>query len=201
MRQNLRSLKTSVKVNLIRGNELDLTALGAGTKSAPSSTKTKGANTQSHRRGLSETTDLNYETDDGKKSGKRGRARSKTFTFSKSGSPSKKQKGVVSEAAVYLHKSTSAISLVGGKRGASAGEGTKSSIPEDFVSYLRSEQQPEKVEVGKVHRLRQILRNETVSWVETFIKLGGMTEVVGLLRRIMQVEWRYVCTKVAVDQC
>jgi Diaphanous GTPase-binding Domain len=203
MRQNLRSLKTTVKVNLIRGNELDLSALGGTPKSAPASTKDKHPGTPSHRRGISES-DIQYETDDGKKSGKRGRARSKTFTFSKSGSPSKKQKGnSVSEASissklVNLPKSPSVVSLVNGMRGSYIGEGSKSSIPEDFVSYLRSEQQPEKVEVGKVHRLRQILRNETVSWVETFIKLGGMTEIVDLLHRIMKVEWRYVTSKFLV---
>jgi hypothetical protein len=69
-------------------------------------------------------------------------------------------------------------------------EGMKAAKPDDYVSYLRTEQQPEKVQVGKVHKLRQLLRNETVSWVETFIKLGGMTEIVGLLHRIMKVDWR-----------
>jgi Diaphanous GTPase-binding Domain len=194
MRQNLRSLKTTVKANLIRGNEFDLSALGGNTKSAPGSSKDRAPGTPTHRRGMSEA-DLNYETDDGKKSGKRGRTRSKTFTFSKSSSPTKKQKGnSVSDASVSsklgnLPKSPSVVSLVG-KRGSYIGEGSKSSVPEDFVSYLRSEHQPQKVEVGKVHRLRQILRNETVTWVETFIKLGGMKEIVDLLHRIMTVEWR-----------
>lgn len=62
--------------------------------------------------------------------------------------------------------------------------------PADFVNYLRTVQAPEKVEVGKLHKLRLILRNETVDWIEDFIGQGGMEEVVGLLHRIMAVEWR-----------
>src|ERR1700744_3565965 len=122
MRQNLRSLKTTVKVNLIRGNEFDLSALGSMPKSAPQSTKEKHAGTPMHRRGISEP-DIQYETDDGKKTGKRERTRSKTFTFSKSSSPSKKQKGnslseaSISSKLVNLPKSPSAVSLVNGKRG------------------------------------------------------------------------------------
>jgi len=197
MRQNLRSLKTSVKANLIKGNDFDLTALSrpSSSKSAPGSMKGKGKEQErpSHRRGISET-DLQYETDDGKKAEKRGRSRSRTFTFSKSRSTSKKHKpeGSVSSKSGTLPKSPSLISLGGGKRGSYIGESSKQSVPEDFVSYLRAEQQPQQVEVGKVHRLRQILRNETVSWVETFIKLGGMVEIVELLHRIMRIEWRQV---------
>lgn len=62
--------------------------------------------------------------------------------------------------------------------------------PADFVTYLRTVQTPEKMEVGKLHKLRLLLRNETVAWIEDFIGQGGMEEVVGLLYRIMAVEWR-----------
>jgi len=41
-----------------------------------------------------------------------------------------------------------------------------------------------------LHKLRLLLRNETVEWVDNFIKDGGMTELVGLLHRIMEMEWR-----------
>ena len=53
-------------------------------------------------------------------------------------------------------------------------------------------QRPQDVEIGKLHKLRLLLRNETVDWVDTFIRQGGMTELVGLLYRIMEMEWRYV---------
>lgn len=64
--------------------------------------------------------------------------------------------------------------------------------PADFIHYLREVQKPALVEVGKLHKLRLLLRNETVGWVDAFISDGGMHEVVQLLYRIMQVEWRLV---------
>jgi hypothetical protein len=48
------------------------------------------------------------------------------------------------------------------------------------------------VEVGKMHKLRLLLRNETVQWVNDFITEGGMDEIVQLLYRIMKMTWRYV---------
>ena len=69
---------------------------------------------------------------------------------------------------------------------------SKQSIPEEYISYLKKVQQPEVVDVGKVHKLRQLLRNETVHWVDRFITQGGMIELVELLYRIKNVEWRYV---------
>ena len=41
-----------------------------------------------------------------------------------------------------------------------------------------------------MHKLRILLRNETVAWVDSFLSLGGMTEIVALLHRIMAMEWR-----------
>ncbi len=60
------------------------------------------------------------------------------------------------------------------------------------MAYLRKVQKPELVEVGKLHKLRLLLRNETVAWTDDFVCQGGMREIVGLLHRIMEVEWRYV---------
>jgi hypothetical protein len=70
------------------------------------------------------------------------------------------------------------------------GGNNKPAVPEDYIGYLRKVQKPESVEVGKIHKLRQLLRNETVGWVESFIAQDGMTELVGLLYRIIKVEWR-----------
>lgn len=97
---------------------------------------------------------------------RKSRPRSRTFTLSKGeSSPSKKQK---------------------------PDRPTSRARPksDDFISYLSKVQKPESVEVGKLHKLRQLLRNETVSWVDAFITRGGMAEIVGLLNRIIQVEWR-----------
>ena len=64
--------------------------------------------------------------------------------------------------------------------------------PADFIHYMKEVQKPEIVEVGKLHKLRILLRNETVTWVESFISGGGMDELVSLLYRILKVEWRLV---------
>lgn len=66
----------------------------------------------------------------------------------------------------------------------------KPAVPEDFILYFRKTPKPEEAEVGKLQKLRQLLRNETVAWVDTFITQGGMTEVIELLNRILGVEWR-----------
>lgn len=73
-----------------------------------------------------------------------------------------------------------------GKRRSGAGP----AIPADYISYLQKNQDPVKIEVGRLHKLRILLRNETVAWVDGFLSLGGMAEIVGLLHRIMAVEWR-----------
>lgn len=69
-------------------------------------------------------------------------------------------------------------------------KGPQQHTPGDFVQYLRTVQKPELVEVGKLHKLRLLLRNETVAWTEAFIGQGGMEETVGLLHRILAIEWR-----------
>jgi hypothetical protein len=68
----------------------------------------------------------------------------------------------------------------------------KKNVPEDYVKYLQKHRSPADAEVGKLHKLRQLLRNETVSWVHKFIELGGMSELVDLLHRLMELEWRLV---------
>ncbi|KAJ4424874.1 hypothetical protein N0V82_000377 [Gnomoniopsis sp. IMI 355080] len=127
--------------------------------------------------------------------------RGRTFTFSRNSwkigaSPSKGKK---KEAPIKGHNRNKSTESVTNERPSSS-TGTYSSNgiiakvtgqqPSDFVNYLRKVQKPENVEVGKLHKLRLLLRNERVAWTEEFIKQGGMKEIVGLLRRIMEVEWR-----------
>jgi len=131
---------------------------------------------------------------------KRSRPRSKTFTFSKGDtSPTKKHKSGLtlphnrSSQVIDVPISSSTKSLLSTsapQKGGFFSRAPKSAVPEDFVSYLRKVRKPEVVEVGKLHKLRLLLRNETVAWVDAFIKLGGMTEIVALLHRIMKIEWR-----------
>lgn len=133
------------------------------------------------------------------------RPRSLTFTLSrgtsKDTSPTKKLKP---QANMELHsRANSSESTTGrGKSFAASSAAAaqalvakaKGQLTDDFVSYLRKVQKPESVEVGRLHKLRILLRNETVAWTEGFIEQGGMKEIVGLLHRTMEVEWRYVFT-------
>lgn len=133
---------------------------------------------------------------------KRPRGRSFTWTRSsgkksESRSPTKKTKG---EGTLGRHFRARSTESFASERPSSAGSNnTGSGIlskmklqqgPADYVNYLRKVQRPEAVEVGKLHKLRLLLRNETVTWTEEFIRQGGMQEIVGLLHRIMEVEWR-----------
>jgi hypothetical protein len=146
------------------------------------------------------------EADDDKH--KRGRSRGRSFTFSRGKrDPSSSSKKSKMEGTIGRHfRSKSTDSFTGDRPGSSAsgtGSGSGSSVgmfskiklhqgPMEYVSYLRKVQKPELVEVGKIHKLRLLLRNETVTWIDEFVRQGGMEEIVGLLNRIMEVEWRYV---------
>ncbi|MCJ1313098.1 hypothetical protein MMC25_006775 [Agyrium rufum] len=133
--------------------------------------------------------------------GKKSRPRSLTFTFLKGdASPLKKKK---SDRAISFGRPKSvdlgrpgssgrsiSSSSSGGGGLLSGMKSPKVAMPEDFIAYLQKERKPEVVEVGRLQKLRQLLRNETVSWVDTFILQGGMDEIIGLLYRIIEVEWR-----------
>ncbi|KAH8812013.1 armadillo-type protein [Xylogone sp. PMI_703] len=130
--------------------------------------------------------------------GKVRRPRSRTFTLSRNSSKDrsvsvKKSRPDSTLGRISRKKSSESISST--KSSTSTGTavgsapGAKQS-PDDFTSYLRKVQKPELVEVGRLHKLRLLLRNETVAWTDDFIKQGGMVEIVGLLHRIMEIEWR-----------
>lgn len=130
------------------------------------------------------------------------RPRSRTFTLSRASSkeppsPTKKSKA---EPTLGKSKTKSSESLNGGNKSLTASGAAvaqtliakaKGQLTDDFVSYLRKVRKPELVEVGRLHKLRLLLRNETVAWTDGFIRQGGMDEIVGLLHRTMEVEWRF----------
>ncbi|KAI0407215.1 armadillo-type protein [Xylaria palmicola] len=130
------------------------------------------------------------------------RSRGRSFTLSRnsgkkpeSRSPTKKSKGEGTLGRHFRTRSTDSLASERPSSAGSAGSGILSKMklqqgPTDYVSYLRKVQQPELVEVGKLHKLRLLLRNETVAWTEEFIRQGGMQEIVALLHRIIEVEWR-----------
>jgi hypothetical protein len=148
---------------------------------------------------------MHFDDDEGPTNikGAKTRPRSRGFNLSKGDtSPSKKQKSDSGNAqrrpkSVDLSRPGSArgLPLAGSITGTTASGQPDSTVdPTDFVHYLREVQKPEIVDVGKLHKLRTLLRNETVAWVDAFILNGGMDEVIELLYRIIKVEWRFVPT-------
>ena len=199
-RDKMRSLDTNIKADLIKQ---DKSASGsASSTEGLAKTSRPGAGKRSN------TEDTNSENgtrpnsvQDDESSKGRSRPRSRTFTFSKSadGSPTKKQKSERSRSrgrpkAGDLRPSESSRSMAmvrsESSKGWLFGRTQVFTTPEDCITYLRKREQPQVVEVGKIHKLRQLLRNETVDWVNSFITDGGMTEVIDLLKRILVVEWR-----------
>lgn len=128
------------------------------------------------------------------------RSRGKSFTFSRdkkeANSPTKKPSREGTLGRHFRSKSTESVVSEGPSSGGSVSSTNIFSKiklqqgPGDYVNYMRKAQKPELVEVGKIHKLRLLLRNETVAWIDEFMQKGGMKEIIGLLHRIMEVEWR-----------
>ncbi|KAJ6029540.1 hypothetical protein N7460_004117 [Penicillium canescens] len=183
MRDKMRSLDTNIKADFIQKDRTENTPLSAGTGDS--------------RRGRGKES-LDGQSQDRK--GSRSRSRSRGFTLSKGPSSPGKKLRRDSEASNRRPKSVDLSQPVGVYTTLSAAGSTASlseaaavdtaADPSDFVHYLREIQKPEMVEVGKVHKLRLLLRNETVNWVNGFIIEGGMDEIVQLLYRIMNMTWR-----------
>jgi hypothetical protein len=181
----MRSLDTNIKADFIQKDRTENTPLSAGTGDS--------------RRGRGKES-LDGQSQDRK--GSRSRSRSRGFTLSKGPSSPGKKLRRDSEASNRRPKSVDLSQPVGVYTTLSAAGSTASlseaaavdtaADPSDFVHYLREIQKPEMVEVGKVHKLRLLLRNETVNWVNGFIVEGGMDEIVQLLYRIMNMTWRCV---------
>lgn len=184
----MRSLDTNIKVDFIQKDRVDSNT----PRSASPGTSLNGS---TGRRGRKKDQKDDRQPQDRKSS--RSRSRSRGFSLSKgnisprkrtdSGSSSKRRSWDMSPVGFRaLKPSTSATSLTAAACVDTAAD------PSDFVHYLREIQKPEMVDVGKIHKLRILLRNETVSWVDSFIADGGMDEIVQLLYRIMKIVWRYV---------
>ena len=204
MRDKMRSLDIHIKADFINHDRLENQSGMVGSTSS-SRAPSKGAVQRTHRNSteaivkkIEDSSANSVEQPVTPSPSKRSRPRSRTFTFSKGdkgnkdeSSPTKKQKA--DGKAAGLIKSSSKLSLVSTSGVIPAADvvgAGRSAVPEDYVVYLQKVRKPENVEVGRMHKLRLVLRNERVAWVDSFIVLGGMTEIVGLLGRIMEVEWR-----------
>ncbi|GLI78431.1 hypothetical protein PoHVEF18_006746 [Penicillium ochrochloron] len=181
MRDKMRSLDTNIKADFIQKDRTE--------QGTPAS-----AGTSDSRRGRGK-----ESKDSQDRKGSRSRSRSRGFTFGR-GSSSPGKKARPESGTFHRPRSVDLSQPVGVYTTLNAANSTASlseaaavdtaADPSDFVHYLREIQKPEMVEVGKLHKLRLLLRNETVSWVNGFIAEGGMDEIVQLIYRIMKMEWR-----------
>ncbi|KFY47061.1 hypothetical protein V494_00195 [Pseudogymnoascus sp. VKM F-4513 (FW-928)] len=184
-RYKMRSLANTMKIDFIRQDWAETAAsqkepptTAGSMDSATSGTHTVESSPQKTKRPRSRTFTGFTLSKSSKKSGSASETKPETasrHTRTKS-SDSTNDKGKSLSATV-----SAASTFIAKAKGHSAA---------DFVAYLRKVQKPESVEVGKLHKLRLLLRNETVAWTDEFITLGGMTEIIALLHRIMAVEWR-----------
>lgn len=179
-RYKMRSLADTIKMEFIRQDWAE--SWGANSAGRPSSHDSNASMNGSQDQDKSRGRNFTLSRNSGKKSDSR--------------SPTKKPKG---ESTLGRHFRSRSTESLASERPSSSGSNTGSGIlskmklhqgPMDYVSYMRKVQQPQSVEVGKLHKLRLLLRNETVAWTEEFIRQGGMQEIVALLHRIMEVEWR-----------
>ncbi|KAL8932089.1 MAG: hypothetical protein Q9216_006966, partial [Gyalolechia sp. 2 TL-2023] len=205
VRDRMRSLSTNIKVDFIRKEKFTSgsvssteSRLSADSRDASRKRPNTSKSSNTEEQPCKVDDDLDDRTEDeGSPKKRRSRPRSRTFTFSKSdSSPKKKERAERSKSRGRSRSRARAPEAVEtpqtpeARRSFSFGRTPKPAIPEDFLSYLQKMQKPQDVEVGRLQKLRQLLRNETVGWVDAFINQGGMTEIIGLLHRILEVEWR-----------
>ncbi|KAF2089389.1 hypothetical protein K490DRAFT_36749 [Saccharata proteae CBS 121410] len=207
LREKMRSLSVRVKADFIAKNKVEEPQSSIEPTSRNTIWTDKRASTGQSIRQTStgsqphESATESAKEEAGKTEAKRSRPRSGNFTFGRSDkakSPAKKRKseeGVSNTSSTNLSRpnssSTKSLGAASGSQVSSFfGRAPKPEVPEDYVAYLRKVHRPQDVEVGKLHKLRILLRNETVAWVDSFIRQGGMSEIVGLLHRIMKIEWR-----------
>jgi hypothetical protein len=192
----MRTLKIEVKADFVRTHKLDTPRLS--TASIPSIGESEGKGIpklQPTTKTRNDSAQEAFSTSQTSNSDgtKRERPSSKSFTF-RSNSPTKKSRATEMGTTARpspIPKSPSSRSLSSdAASNRSVSNSSKTVKSTEFINYLRKNIKPQDVEVGKLHKLRLLLRNETVEWVNTFIQDGGMLELVALLHRIMEIEWR-----------
>ncbi|KAF3040514.1 hypothetical protein E8E12_007570 [Didymella heteroderae] len=195
-RAAMRTLKIEVKADFVRTHKLDTPRLS--TTSIPSIGEAEGKSIPKLQPSTKTRNDSAQEeilTSQASKADgtKRERPTSKSFTF-RSTSPTKKSRATelgTTAKPSPIPKSPSSRSLSSdAASNRSVSNSSKTVKSAEFINYLKKNTKPQEVEVGKLHKLRLLLRNETVEWVNIFIQDGGMLELVALLHRIMEIEWR-----------
>ncbi|KIW39616.1 uncharacterized protein PV06_08213 [Exophiala oligosperma] len=200
MRDNMRSLKPDVKAGLIKGDRI-------GSNSSADTTNSEVLEIQSSNKSPTKKEVERQASEEGdrkddKRSRSRSRPRSRILTLSKrdDSSPSKLEKQGSSSrsrsksrnksADLTSSRPTSARAMASTTSLASLNPADSATTPGDFIHYLREVQKPELVEISKLHKLRILLRNESISWTDHFVTKGGMDELLQLYYRITKIEWR-----------
>jgi hypothetical protein len=196
MRQKMRSLTLRVKADFVKQDQEASKHAG----SSPPGSAGQDVATSPTKNAETSPTETKQAEEEETKTTKRSRARSRTFTFSKgdkrsvSSSPSKKQRSEsktrpISTVATPT-KDRSPTTPTTPRSSFDKRNSGVPAVPVDYIKYLQQYQDVTKLEVGRLHKLRILLRNETVAWVDAFLSLGGMTEINNLLHRILAIEWR-----------
>ncbi|KAH0829590.1 hypothetical protein AYO21_07564 [Fonsecaea monophora] len=200
MRDNMRNLKPDVKAGLMKG---DRVGSGSSTMSAiADSTEASSSSRNSHKKENERPRSEGEESKEGRRSRSRSRPRSRILTLTRreEDSPTKQDKPSSSLRSRSKSRNKSADLTSSRPNSAKAMSSTVSltslnpadsaTTPGDFIHYLREVQKPALVEVSKLHKLRILLRNESISWTDHFVSKGGMDELVQLYYRISKIEWR-----------
>jgi hypothetical protein len=200
MRGNMRSLKPDVKAGLIKGERI-----GSGSSTASGSAGESAEVRSSARPDRKENEWPKSQGDDSKgekRSRSRSRPRSRILTLSKrdedtpskqdrpSSSSRSRSKSRNKSADLGSSKPTMHRAMASTTSLTSLNPADSAAAPGDFIHYLREVQKPQLVEVSKLHKLRILLRNESISWTDHFVSKGGMDELVQLFYRIAKIEWR-----------
>ena len=198
MRDNMRSLKPDVKAGLMKGERI-----GSGSSTASGVGDVPDVRSSARSSNRKENERPKSEGDDSKE-GKRPRSRSRprilTLTKHEDATPSKqdrpgsssrsRSKSRNKSADLTSSRPASAKAMASTVSLASLNPADSAATPGDFIHYLREVQKPALVEVSKLHKLRILLRNESISWTDHFVSKNGMTELIQLYYRIAKIEWR-----------
>ena len=67
----------------------------------------------------------------------------------------------------------------------------------DVMSYFCGAN-VEEIDVGMVKKLWQLLRNESIEWIQSFLRDGGFAVIFGVLKDLLAIEWRFISIRLAL---
>ena len=173
MRDTMRNLKPELKYALMRGDR-------SGSGSSTTSTAVLNDVRSSARSPTKKDERPKSQEGEGKRARSRSRPRSGILTLSKrdDSSPTKSERASTRSRSKSRPKSVDLTAMRPNSSRSIASSGSTTSLaapdsaatPGDFIHYLQEVQKPSLIEVGKLHKLRILLRNESVSWTDHFVR-------------------------------